>query len=163
MALKKSKSSDVKQIAQTLITDFGKSLQEGTGLATLLGLSKPKDPGIMNEVFANQIRSSNGKDFDKIYMAGQVEAHENTVALYSMELIQGQDPQVKAFASKYLPGIEGHTMMIYQVAKAISAPDSDLRPASPLIVAGVAAPSDAVGTGASTMPAGTAVGTTPSQ
>ncbi len=138
MALKKSRNADVKAVAQRLVTDHGASLQEGMGLGVLLGLPAPKDPGLMNEAYAAQLRSASGKDFDKIYMAGQVEAHENTIALYGMELSQGQDPQVKAFAMKYLPGIESHTAQIYQVAMAVNAPDSNLRPATPPMVSGVA-------------------------
>ena len=131
MALKKAEDPGVKQVAQRLITDHSQSLQEGTGLATLLGLTAPKDAGVTNMAITKQLMSAKGKDFDKQYMAGQVETHENVVALYRMELSQGQNPQVKAFAAKYLPGIESHTAQIYQVAQSVGAPGIQLRPSMP--------------------------------
>jgi putative membrane protein len=137
MALKKAKDAGVQQTAQTLITAHSQSLSEGAGLALRLGLTPPKDPGVTNMAVAKQLGSAKGKDFDKQYMAAQTEAHENVVALFNMELGQGQNTQVKAFAAKYLPGIEGHTAMIYQVAQSVMAPDSQLRPATPPTVTGV--------------------------
>ncbi len=138
MALKKSKTAQTKQVAQTLIMGHSASLKEGMGLATLLGLPSPKGPTVPDMAFARMLSSANGKDFDKQYLAGQQVDHENTIALYGMELSQGQDPQVKAFAAKYLPGVEGHTALIYQAAMSVGAPDSMLRPTTPPTVTGVA-------------------------
>lgn len=138
MALKKSKSDQTKQVAQTIIMGHSASLKEGMGLAVLLGLPSPKGPNVVDMIMAQKLSSLSGKDFDKQYLAGQQVDHENTVALYGMELSQGQDPQVKAFAAKYLPGVEGHTALIYQAALSLGAPDSNLRPTAPPMVTGVA-------------------------
>lgn len=138
MALKKAKTSEARQVAQTLIMGHSASLKEGMGLATLLGLPAPKGPTVPDMAVAKQLSAASGKDFDKLYLAGQQVDHENTIALFGMELSQGQDPQVKAFAAKYLPRIEGHTAQIYQAALSTDAPDSKLRPATPPMVTGVA-------------------------
>lgn len=138
MALKKSKSDQTKQVAQTIIMGHSASLKEGMGLAVLLGLPSPKGPNVVDMIMAQKLSPLSGKDFDKQYLAGQQVDHENTIALYGMELSQGQDPQVKAFAAKYLPGVEGHTAQIYQAALSVGAPDSSLRPTMPPMVTGVA-------------------------
>lgn len=138
MALKKSKSDQTKQVAQTIIMGHSASLKEGMGLAVLLGLPSPKGPNVVDMIMAQKLSSLSGKDFDKQYLAGQQVDHENTIAIYGMELSQGQDPQVKAFAAKYLPGVEGHTALIYQAALSLGAPDSNLRPTAPPMVTGVA-------------------------
>ncbi len=138
MALKKSKAAQTKQVAQIIIMGHSASLKEGMGLAVLLGLPSPKGPNVVDMIMAQKLSSLSGKDFDKQYLAGQQVDHENTVALYGMELSQGQDPQVKAFAAKYLPGVEGHTALIYQAALSVGAPDSSLRPTTPPTVTGVA-------------------------
>ena len=51
--------------------------------------------------------------------------------------MNGMDPDLKAYASKYLPDIVGHTIMIYTVAKQVGAPGSELRPAMPPVPPGV--------------------------
>jgi len=145
MALKKSKSPEVKQLAQRLITDHSQSLKEGMGLATLQGLPSPKGPCFADQAVAQKLMSANGKDFDKQFMAAQEEDHENIIALYNMELSQGQDPQVKAFAAKFLLGVESHSVQIYQVAKNVGAPFSELRPSTPPMVAGITPSSDMSG------------------
>ncbi len=169
MALKKAKSAQTKQVAQTIIMGHSASLKEGMGLAVLLGLPAPKGPTVPDMAMARQLSSASGKDFDKMYLAGQQVDHENTIALFGMELSQGQDPQVKAFAAKYLPGVEGHTAQIYQAALSVGAPDSSLRPTTPPMVAGVAPASMAdmnsapgtsgMGTGTPGMSGGTGAGT----
>lgn len=138
MALKKSKAAQTKQVAQTIIMGHSASLKEGMGLAVLLGLPSPKGPNVVDMIMAQKLSSLSGKDFDKQYLAGQQVDHENTVALYGMELSQGQDPQVKAFAAKYLPGVEGHTALIYHAALSVGASDSSLRPTTSPMVTGVA-------------------------
>lgn len=138
MALKKSKAAQTKQVAQTIIMGHSASLKEGMGLAVLLGLPSPKGPNVVDMIMAQKLSSLSGKDFDKQYLAGQQVDHENTIALYGMELSQGQDPQVKAFAAKYLPGVEGHTALIYQAALSVGASDSSLRPTTSPMVTGVA-------------------------
>ncbi len=145
LALKKSKSADVKQLAQRLITDHSQSLKAGMGLATLQGLPSPKGPCFADQAVAQKLMDASGKDFDKQFMAAQQEDHENTIALYNMELSQGQDPQVKAFAAQFLPGIESHAGQIYQVAKTVGAPFSDLRTFAPPMVAGIAPSADMSG------------------
>ena len=48
-------------------------------------------------------------------MQGQVADHKATVALFQQEASSGQDPQLKAFAQKYLPTLQHHLQMAQSI------------------------------------------------
>jgi len=131
MALKKSKDGGVRQVAQTLIDGHGRAQTELGGLAALKGVPPPKMLGPTHMVVSQQLMKANGRMFDQMFMGAQVEDHENTIALFRQEMAMGQDAQVKAYAAKWLPDIEGHTAMIYQTARAVNVPIMAMRPTSP--------------------------------
>ena len=131
LALKKSKDGGVKQVAQTLIDGHSRAETELEGLAALKGVTPPKMLGPTHTVISQQLMGANGKAFDQMFVGAQVEDHENTIALFQQEIAMGQDPQVKAYAAKWLPDIEGHTAMIYQTASTVNPTVMAMRPPSP--------------------------------
>ena len=48
----------------------------------------------------------------KAYLKNQMSAHESTVKLFQDEAQSGQDPDIKAFASRTLPTLEDHLSSI---------------------------------------------------
>ena len=144
LALDKSRTPGVKQVAQTIITGhrqaqnklMGLMLRMGMTMQPMLGTTQPMLSATHMAV-QNALSREKRDGFDKMYMAGQVEDHENTIALFQIEVANGQDPDLKAYASKYLPDIVGHTIMIYNVARQVAAPGIELRPAMPPIPPGV--------------------------
>lgn len=137
MALGKSRTPGVRQVAQTIITGHTQSQNELMGLMQRTALTLPPMLGATHMVVQNALSKEKREGFDKMYMAGQVEDHENTIALFQTEVADGQDPDLKAYATKYLPDIVGHTIMIYTVARQVSAPGMEMRPAMPPIPPGV--------------------------
>ena len=69
-----------------------------------------------------------GSAFDKAYIVAQLAGHEAAVVLYSHEINKGQNATAKAYASNKLPGIIGHTAMLYETAAKVKAPGYGLRP-----------------------------------
>ena len=131
MALDKSKNADVKMLSQMLIRDHGQANSELQTIMRAKGLPIPSTPGAMNQATADFLRRTKGKNFDMQFMAAQVEAHENTIMMYQQALAQSQDPQVRGYVTKYLPGIVGHTQMIYTIARKVNAPGMAERPMMP--------------------------------
>jgi len=151
LALDKGRTEGVKQVAQTIITGHRQAQNELMGLMLRMGMTMPPKVratppmlgamppmlGATHMAVQNALSKQKGDGFDKMYMAGQVEDHENTIALFQTEVANGQDPDLKAYATKYLPDIVGHTIMIYNVARQVSAPGIELRPMMPPIPPGV--------------------------
>ena len=49
-----------------------------------------------------------GEAFDRAFIAAQVKAHHEAIALFGQEISIGADPELKAFADKQLPALRDH-------------------------------------------------------
>ena len=137
LALNKTKNSGVRQTAQTILMGHTKAQND------LMQLMKSKNMTMMpmlsatHMVVNDALKKAKGDSFDKMYMAGQTGDHENTIALFSSEVNDGMDADLKGYANQYLPDIVGHTILIYNVARQVKAPGSELRPMMPPVPPGV--------------------------
>ncbi len=129
LAMSRSKNPDVLAVAKMTMTEHGAAQRDLNAAARASGYALPKDPGPVNKAFAKELSRMRGSAFDKMYMAAQVGGHEATITLVSHEIEVGKNPRIKAYAQNKLPGILGHTGMIYTVAAKVKAPGTDLRPA----------------------------------
>lgn len=129
LALKKSRNSGVRQVAQTIIKGHGTAEADLRKHFQAMSLPIPPDPGPVNKAFYKELSRLSGSAFDKMFMAGQVGAHEQTVTLFEHEIMGGKNETAKAFATNKLQGILMHTALIYGVAKQVGAPGTNLRPA----------------------------------
>jgi hypothetical protein len=93
------------------------------------GIPLPQTVGAMHTATYEQLQRSRGDKFDQLYMASQTEAHEETVALYQSALPMVGDPAARAYITRYLPPVIGHTQMVYATARLVNAPGSTERPA----------------------------------
>ena len=159
LALRKSRNPQVRQLAQHLIQEHSTANATLLPILTRKGMQLPRFIGAMNAATNDQLARLSRDGFDRMFMAAQVEAHENAIALYQQELAMGTDEDARAYATRFLPEIMSHTMMIYNVARAVKAPGINERPQT-LINAAVGSTAGAnVGT-AGAMGAGTNGGNT---
>lgn len=129
LALRKTKNADVRMIARTTMMDHGKAQRDLASHFRAMNVPMPPDPGMANKAVYEKLSTLRGRAFDKAYMAVQVGAHENSVTLFSHEVMHGGGNSIaKMHAQNKLPGILGHTAMIYEVAKKVGAPGVNLRP-----------------------------------
>ena len=137
MALSKSKNANVRQTASVILMGHTKAQND------LMQLMKTKNMTMMPMLSATHmavqdaLQKAKGDNFDKMYMAGQTDDHENTIALFASETNAGMDDALKSYANQYLPDIVGHTILIYNVARQVKAPGSELRPMLPPVPPGV--------------------------
>ena len=129
LAEMRAKNPMVKMVAQTIVMEHGIANRDLLGHFKELGLPVPKDAGIANAAVYEKMSKLYGSAFDKAYIAVQAGGHEDAIVLYSHEVDSGKNATAKAYAKNKLPGILGHTAMIYQAAKAVNAPGLNLRPA----------------------------------
>ena len=137
LALQKSKTPEVKNVAQTIITGHTQAQNDLMSRAMAKGIQLMPMLSPTHVAVSEKLKKAKGADFDKMYMANQTDDHENTIALFQTEVANGTDTDAKAHAQQFLPDIVGHTIMIYTVAKQVGAPGSELRPASPPVPPGV--------------------------
>lgn len=111
MAQSKAMSAEVKAFAQQMIEDHTRVSEELTALAKSKGYTPPTEPSIVQRTKLKAL-SAMDDGFDESY-ADQigVEAHEDAVELFKEAAAEAEDPDIKAFAAKTLPGLEKHLEM----------------------------------------------------
>lgn len=130
LAMTHSRNKNVLAVAKMTMTEHGAAQLDLAAAAKSQGYALPKDPGPVNKAFAQKLATMRGAAFDKMYMAAQTGGHEATITLTMHEIEHGKNSRIKAYAQNKLPGIVGHTSMIYTVAAQVGAPGSELRPAA---------------------------------
>jgi putative membrane protein len=128
LALRRSRNEQVRMLAQHLIQEHSTANAALLPVVTRKGVPLPRFIGAMNAATNDQLARLSRDQFDRMFMSAQVEAHENTIALFQQELAMGQDEDARAYATRFLPNIMAHTMMIYRVARAVNAPGINERP-----------------------------------
>lgn len=128
LALAKSQDARVRQFAERMIADHTRANAELTPLGASQGVVLPKPPGVMQQATAQMLQGLQGAEFDRQYLAGQVEAHENSITLFHHEALHGQDPQLRAYANRYLPALIAHGAMVYNLARDMNVPGIGERP-----------------------------------
>lgn len=112
LALDRATDPRIKSFAQKMITDH--SAAEKT-LEAAAGKDKLKTEPMLDkahQAMLDNLKTFNGTDFDKIYMADQIAAHTETVALVSDYKVNGKEAALKAWTDKTLPVVKEHLEMI---------------------------------------------------
>src|SRR5947209_15414177 len=112
LALQKSTDPQVKQIAQKLVDDHTKTSTAMKEIAAKKGMTVPTETDARHKALATKLEAESGKDFDKDFVAANSKDHHKVVQAFEKESTKGQDPDIKQFATQFLPAIQEHTTMI---------------------------------------------------
>lgn len=112
MALEKSKDPKVKEIAQKLVEDHTKTSEALKQIAEAKSLPLPQEPDSKHKAIAMKLKAESGEAFDRDFLKANSEDHHKVVAAFEKESQNGNDPEIKEFATKFLPAIKEHTKMI---------------------------------------------------
>lgn len=112
LAVQRASSDSVKQYAQRMVDEHTRVNDQLMQLAAQKGVNLPKDVNSQQKALRTRLGQLQGKSFDPAYMrqAG-VTAHKQQAAIFQREINQGQDPDVKNFASSVLPAVNDHLQM----------------------------------------------------
>lgn len=112
LALERATSDHVKQMAQQLIDDHTRTSGELMPLAQARGLTPPAQLDSKHAAMLTRLRGLSGAEFEREYVrhAG-VKAHEDAVKLFRDQSRKGRDADLRAFAARTLPALEGHLQM----------------------------------------------------
>jgi putative membrane protein len=111
LAQGKTANADVKTFAAQMVTDHTKANEELKGLADSKKVEVPADPSLVAQAKMKLADAKSGTDFDKAYAGDMVADHKKVVAAFEKASTSATDPDVKAFATKTLPTLQGHLSM----------------------------------------------------
>jgi putative membrane protein len=112
LAQTKAKSPDVKAFADAMITDHTKVAEELKALAAKKNVTLPDGPSVKHKAELKLIDAGDNDKFDERYAKHfGVNAHKDTIKLFEDAAKNAQDPEVKAWAQKTLPGLKHHLEM----------------------------------------------------
>ena len=112
LAQARSRQADVKKFADTMVADHTRVADELSALAARKNVKLPEGPSAKQQTDLKTLAASDADKFDVRY-ASQfgVAAHKDTIRLFEDAASNAQDPDVKAWAQKTLPGLRHHLEM----------------------------------------------------
>lgn len=148
LALEKSQNARVKEFAQAMVTDHGRTTRElqvlmqqvpgmGAGAATPLPQGRettgtadsgritnaqggPQHEGMdqQHAALLQQLHGVTGAEFDRLYLSQQVAVHQQAVDLFRNYSQSGDNPRLKAWAAQTLPALQQHLQLAQQLRQA---------------------------------------------
>jgi putative membrane protein len=108
LANQRSRTSDVKQIAQKVQSENAASLNELKTLAQAKAISVPVEETDAAKRKIENIAGESGPDFDKEWCQEMMEMHDHNIDKFEERLEDTQDAELKAFITKTLPVLKNH-------------------------------------------------------
>ncbi len=108
MAQEQASGQDVKDFAQTLVTDHTDDYNKLTAAATKAGATVPKGIDAANNKMIAPFEKMKGAAFDRRFERDMVTGHTKAIAEYKRAEADLQNPDLKAYATAALPVLEKH-------------------------------------------------------
>jgi putative membrane protein len=112
-------SAKVKELGQMMVTDHTAANEE---LKTLAGQKNISLPGTLSEKSQkkyNDVAEKKGEDFDKAFSEAMVKDHKDVISLFQKQADNGNDADLRAWASGKLPTLQHHLSMAEQTEDAV--------------------------------------------
>lgn len=116
LALQKSGSAGVKQMAQQIIDDHTRANRELAGLAGRKQLMPATHPDPAAQATTRRLQALDGAAFDRAYADEMVKDHEKAVALFERTSAGDGDGDLRRFAADTLPALRHHLQMARALA-----------------------------------------------
>ena len=112
LALERTKAAPIRDFAQMMMTDHTKASQELDAILKEGNANAPVSKlDASHQQQVDTLKKAEAARFDRDYVALQVKAHDDAVALFRTYAQSGTDAKLKAFAQKMLPDLEQHAAM----------------------------------------------------
>ena len=109
-------NDQVKNFGKRMVDDHSKANDELQTLAKNKNITLPTDLDPKDKALKDRLSKLSGPAFDRAYMDAMVRDHRKDVNEFRMESTRGQDPDIKAFASKTLPTLREHLQLAESAA-----------------------------------------------
>lgn len=121
LALQHAADSSVREFGQRMVTDHTAANAELKLIAARKNIQLPTEVSSDQKSIIEKLSKLSGAEFDKEYMSDMVRDHDEDVKGFQTQGNEGTDPDIKAFAAKTLPILQGHLQMARDVAKKVGA------------------------------------------
>lgn len=118
LAEEKGTAADVKAFAAMMIKDHTAANGKLKALADKKQLKVSTDAQLLDKAKSMILELRSAKSFDQAYANNQVKAHEATIEIFEDEVKNGDDADLKGFATATLPTLKAHLDQAKALAKA---------------------------------------------
>lgn len=118
LAQEKGTAADVKAFGAMMVKDHTAANEKLKSIADQKKLKVSTDAELLDKAKAMILDLRSAKSFDQAYANNQVKAHEATIEIFEDEIKNGDDAQLKAFATETLPKLKAHLEQAKTLAKA---------------------------------------------
>ncbi len=108
LAADKASNADVKAFGQQMVDDHTKANDDLKAVVAKKGMTLPSDVDAHDHATYSKLQKLSGEAFDRAYVKDMVSDHEKDVKEFQKEANDGKDDDIKAFASRTLPVLQGH-------------------------------------------------------
>jgi putative membrane protein len=124
VAQSRAQNSDVKQLAQMMVTDHQACNQKAQAIAQAHGLSFDQSLDWVNQHEVNRLQKADEGNFDKDYTKIMLKDHVKAIKMFQKAANDIDEPDVKEFAANTLPTLRNHLRHAEDAARAIGMDDS---------------------------------------
>ncbi len=117
MAEDRASADGVKDLGKKLVQDHTSDYQKLGEFAAKTDAAVPKAIDKQDDREITALTRSKGKAFDRAFLAHEAIAHEKLIKAFKQEAEHGDNPDIKAYANKALPVIEGHLHDVQDLLK----------------------------------------------
>jgi putative membrane protein len=118
LAQDKSPTASVKEFGAMMVTDHSAANDKLKVIAAKKNIKLPTSPSVGQMATKTKLEVLSGNAFDKSYIKGMVEDHQEDIKEFQTEATSGQDADAKAYAAATLPTLKAHLKKIQTIASA---------------------------------------------
>jgi putative membrane protein len=117
LAVQKASSDAVKQFGQKMVDDHTKANEELKQITSNANINVPDSLDAKHQSRIDKLAKLSGTEFDRAYIKDQLKDHQQDVKEFQNEAENGNQAEVKNFASKILPTLQEHLSMAKDLNK----------------------------------------------
>ena len=117
IAADKAVNDQVKAFGRQMQQDHGKANDELKTLAANKGVQIPTALAGKPKRTVDRLSKLSNAEFDRQYIRTMIDDHKEDLKAFQREADKGKDPDVKQFASKYVPMVQNHLEMAQATGK----------------------------------------------
>jgi putative membrane protein len=120
LAQDKGTSDAVKEFGKRMVDDHSAANDKLKSIAQQESVNLPTNLNKKDQATYDKLSKLSGDAFDRAYARDMVKDHQDDIAAFRQEVSNGQDPQIKSFASGTLPTLQDHLKMAREMMHNVS-------------------------------------------
>ena len=117
-ALKMSSNPNIRAFASMLIADHTQTTNNALATATAAGvMPPPPELSPMQKNMVSELKAAAPADFDRVFLAQQLAAHQQALALMQGYASQGDVAPLRDVAARTVPIVQGHIAQVQQMMR----------------------------------------------